>query len=339
MSTETDQIFAAGLYNMMKGVRADWDAEEKIEAELAREEGMARLSNRMRNESSPSGYVMKDTGRPISQKELANIPQDQRVTQGDFQIGQQEKQYTAEQEWTRQAREDALTRGIEQEKRGYAADLEKEQARQSGMTKREKMKQEAAAAKEASKVKSDGMSQKEMVRLRRDIAKDYQGYKEKVREFDPEASVMSKKEWLRDFDSDLYRILYGDEGETAIANGESKTGAGALSALEKLVSSKKKEEGAKSLEKPSHAVETPMVAEKKAPEKKAPIKKPKMPSSMYAGMEKEPLPTRGKAMSIETAATRRKRVEKIIEGMTAEEKKRFYGLPKAQQQMWLASLL
>jgi hypothetical protein len=209
-------------------------------------------------------WKLKDTGRPISQKELANIPQDQRVTQGDFQIGQQEKQYTAEQEWTRQAREDALTRGIEQEERGYAADLEKEQERQAGMTKREKLKQEAASAKEASMAEKQAIKDKkreekdriaeekkdaekarkskvERAKIEDKLRKEYKEYSSgETGELpvideggffsDAEiAKPLPYEEWIKEFKPHYYELFYTDKPEEIIANGEKSAGSSPFS--------------------------------------------------------------------------------------------------------------
>lgn len=232
MSTETDSIFAAGLYNMLSGVKQDMARDEAMEAELVRTEGLNRLNTKINQENSPSGWVNKQTGKPIQQSELDAIPLDQRVTAGDFNIAQGKKQYEAGEQWRAPTRERERTEYVEDATRKDAARLALEGVKQKGLDRRKQVdeaaKQETARLRElkdTAKTKKDERDFKlKAAQVKAKYRDEYDEYVtmntpgkesllDKVKgrfgygEDFPE--ILSFDNWLQEKDEDLFRIIGG----------------------------------------------------------------------------------------------------------------------------------
>ncbi len=251
MSTDTDRIFGAGLLNMLGGVKQDMEQEEQNQAELVRQEGLARLNQKISQQNAASGWVMRDTGKPIRQSELESVPPNQRVAAGDYQLSQAKKGYEAQQEWgmPEKLRQEQL--GLEKEQRGYADRLAREKEEQRGMTEREQLKQkkideraELKRKEDEEKPKKGGLTELQRLNLEDKMEEKYQEYasgatgeldtgkKKGLLGFRENVLLepMSFKDWLKKIHPDRYRLLYGRDGRTKVADGKKSATSSFISA-------------------------------------------------------------------------------------------------------------
>lgn len=132
MSTDTDLIFGAGIFNMMRGMKQDRLIEKDRQAELIRQEGLQRLRQEIAREYSHSGYVDKNTGRPILQREVEGYDSAAMVNQGDWDLQRAEEiaRMQGNLQWDLGAKQREYEEGLIKEDRQYKAEMDDKDFRQ-----------------------------------------------------------------------------------------------------------------------------------------------------------------------------------------------------------------
>lgn len=216
MSTNTDMIAGAGLLAMLKGVQRDNVEEKSQQAELARQEGLMRLRTRIADENAASGWVYKDTGKPIKQNDLASVPMGKRATLTDHAIDANQQAYKAERKMLEGEREELLQGKIDMQSQKDAGLLERKRF-ELGMEARENAAKDAKdAAKEAKKdAKAAAKEAKDDARYKADkLFKNAQQkdkympeYNEYVEMLPSETPPKPIDEWLSEKHPDMAQIL------------------------------------------------------------------------------------------------------------------------------------
>lgn len=193
MSTDTDMIFGAAALAGLKGQQFEDRRDTADEAELAREEGLTRMRNRIAEENSPSGWVNKQTGKPIKQSEIDKVPPDQRATQADYALEVAKKGYKAKLEWEAPEQQRIRAEEAADLETRNATIMEKERLKQAGQTQRKQMDITSEQAKEAKAQKKEALkSAKERKKWNKNVATQREKKREEYQMYlDENAAVES----------------------------------------------------------------------------------------------------------------------------------------------------